>query len=130
MTDQTIEIDWAFICDYALIDASGKVSVLGIFDRVFAASFPAAHSILYAVASWAGPPGTVAIVELRYWSPAGDLIGAAQQQVAFGPEGKSTGIFQMPQLPLPVPGTYLLEYMAGGVSIRHLELVVTKSEQP
>jgi hypothetical protein len=130
MTDQTLAIDWAFICDYALIDASGKLSILGIFDRLFAANFPAAHPMLYVVASWVAPPGTVAIVELRYWSPAGDLIGAAQQHVSFGPDGKSAGIFQMPQLPIPVPGTYLLEYVTGGVSIRHLELVVTKPEQP
>jgi hypothetical protein len=125
MADQSIQVEWAFICDYALIDVGGKLSIMGIFDRLFAATYPAAHPMLFIVTSWIGTPGSIAIIEVRYWSPNQDLIGAVQQQVAFGPEGKSTGVFQMPQLPLPMPGKYVFEFMAGGESMRHVDLTVT-----
>jgi hypothetical protein len=38
-----MEIDLAFLADAATIDASGKLSVLGIFDRIGVTQFPAQH---------------------------------------------------------------------------------------
>lgn len=38
-----MEIDLALLADAATIDASGKLNVLGVFDRISAASFPARH---------------------------------------------------------------------------------------
>ena len=38
-----MEIDLALLADAATIDGSGKLNVLGVFDRVSAAAFPAQH---------------------------------------------------------------------------------------
>ena len=38
-----MEIDLAFLADAATIDASGKLSALGIFDRIGVSQFPAQH---------------------------------------------------------------------------------------
>jgi len=38
-----MEIDLALLADAATIDASGKLNILGVFDRVSVASFPASH---------------------------------------------------------------------------------------
>ena len=38
-----MEIDLAFLADAATIDASGKLSILGIFDRIGVSQFPAQH---------------------------------------------------------------------------------------
>ena len=38
-----MEIDLAFLADAATIDASGKLSLLGIFDRICVSQFPAQH---------------------------------------------------------------------------------------
>jgi hypothetical protein len=35
-----VEVNFAFFCDAATIDASGKVNVLGIFNRITALAFP------------------------------------------------------------------------------------------
>ncbi len=52
----TTKVDWALVCDYALIDTAGKLSVLGIFERLFAGNFPALHPVMYLVAQWSGAP--------------------------------------------------------------------------
>jgi len=39
----------AVACDYALIDQHGKLSVLGIFERIWVADFPAVHPRLHLV---------------------------------------------------------------------------------
>ena len=38
-----MEIDLALLADAATIDASGKLNILGIFDRIGVAQFPAQH---------------------------------------------------------------------------------------
>ena len=38
-----MEIDLALLADAATIDASGKLNVLGVFDRINASEFPARH---------------------------------------------------------------------------------------
>ncbi len=38
-----MEIDLALLADAATIDASGKLNILGIFDRISVAQFPAQH---------------------------------------------------------------------------------------
>ena len=38
-----MEIDWALLADAATIDGSGKLNILGIFDRIGVAKFPAQH---------------------------------------------------------------------------------------
>ncbi|SVB34002.1 uncharacterized protein METZ01_LOCUS186856, partial [marine metagenome] len=38
-----VEIDLALLADAATIDGSGKLNILGIFDRLTAASFPTRH---------------------------------------------------------------------------------------
>jgi hypothetical protein len=38
-----MEVDLALLADAATVDAAGKLNILGIFDRISAAQFPAQH---------------------------------------------------------------------------------------
>lgn len=44
-----MRIDFAVACDYAVIDQYGKLSVLGIFQHIWVARFPAVHPRLHLV---------------------------------------------------------------------------------
>ncbi len=44
-----MKIDLAVMCDYAIIDQFGKLSVLGIFEHIWIAKFPAVHPRLHLV---------------------------------------------------------------------------------
>lgn len=44
-----MKIDLALVCDYALIDRYGKLSVLGIFEQIWVKQFPAVHPRLHLV---------------------------------------------------------------------------------
>jgi hypothetical protein len=120
--DSDIEIDWVLIADYAMVDAGGKASIVGIFDRVFSPVFPSIQPSVFIVAAWRGAPNRVFAVELRVWSPAKDLLIGGQQQVQTGPEGKANGIFSLSPLPLPTPGEYIVELLAEGTTIASVPL--------
>jgi hypothetical protein len=44
-----MHVDFAVACDYAIIDQHGKLSVLGIFQHIWAARFPSVHPRLHLV---------------------------------------------------------------------------------
>jgi hypothetical protein len=44
-----MRVDFAVACDYALIDQHGKLSVLGIFQHIWAVRFPTVHPRLHLV---------------------------------------------------------------------------------
>jgi hypothetical protein len=112
------------LADYVLVDNAGKLSIIGIFDRLFAAPFPSLHPQLFIVARWTGGPSKAEATEIRAWSPGGELLVGAQQPLEFGPDGKANTIARLSPLPLPGPGDYTLELLAGGASIHHIPLAV------
>jgi hypothetical protein len=44
-----VHLDFAVVADYALVDQSGKMSVLGIFQHIWVPQFPAMHPRLHLV---------------------------------------------------------------------------------
>jgi hypothetical protein len=44
-----VNLALAVVCDHALIDQSGKLSVIGIFERIWVERFPAVHPRLHLV---------------------------------------------------------------------------------
>src|SRR5512145_1450976 len=44
-----MHLDFAVVADYALVDQSGKMSVLGIFQHIWVPQFPAVHPRLHLV---------------------------------------------------------------------------------
>ena len=44
-----MNLDFAVVSDYALVDQAGKISVLGIFQHIWVQQFPAMHPRLHLV---------------------------------------------------------------------------------
>ena len=44
-----MNVDLALVCDYAIIDQYGKLSVLGIFEHIWVHEFPVVHPRLHLV---------------------------------------------------------------------------------
>jgi hypothetical protein len=78
-------IEWALLADYVMLDNSGKLSIIGIFDRLYLNAPHAMHPMAFVVARWRGAPNAVLASELRIWSPGRELlVGAPQALVKAG----------------------------------------------
>jgi len=114
---------WAFAADQFIVDRGGKFSIIGIWENVFAQTFPALHPQLFIVAGWQGPPMASMTNEVRIWVPAGTLLvtsGAVPLQL--GPTGKGISVQQFAPLQLVQPGAYRVEIMLNGAVAHNLEL--------
>ncbi|MSR06817.1 MAG: hypothetical protein EXR93_07120 [Gemmatimonadetes bacterium] len=80
-----MKIDFAVVCDYALVDQYGKLSVMGIFQHIWVAQFPALHPRLHLVLRLRGRRTEIGQheVRIRLTGPDGSEILSGDGTVNF-----------------------------------------------
>ena len=121
-----MQVDFAVLADYALIDQHGKLSVMGVFQHVWVAAFPAMHPRTHLVLRVRGRRTEVGAhpIRIRFVDEAGTELMGGEGTVQFGepPAGITeieAGAVLVFDVPLPAPGTYAFEIaIDGGTAIR------------
>lgn len=121
-----MQVDFAVLADYALIDQHGKLSVLGIFQHVWVAAFPAVHPRTHLVLRVRGRRTEVGQhpIRIRFVDDAGSELMGGEGTVHFGepPAGVTeieAGAVLVFDVPLPRPGVFGFEISVdGGTAIR------------
>lgn len=121
-----MQVDFAVLADYALIDQHGKLSVLGIFQHVWVAAFPAVHPRTHLVLRVRGRRTEIGQhpIRIRFLDDAGAELMGGEGTVQFGepPAGVTeieAGAVLVFDVPLPGPGSYAFEItMDAGEAIR------------
>ena len=118
-----MEIDVALLADAATIDSSGKLNILGIFDRITAQSFPAQHSRISLVLRFAAglqEAGTHQ-VEIRLRDPSGGEVVRLNGQMQLGPGSRGAGgvvkvphVLNLDGMVFPEPGLYNFDVRIDG----------------
>lgn len=127
----------AVVCDYALIDQHGKLSVLGIFERIWVEHFPAVHPRLHLVLRLKGRRteiGEHAIV-IRLVDDGGRevLRGDGAVQIGEPPAGVlevEAGAVLAFDVPLERPGTYTFEIAVDGSLEATVPITVSQIPAP
>jgi peptidyl-prolyl cis-trans isomerase B (cyclophilin B) len=81
-----LRLDFAVLADYALIDQQGKLSVLGIFQHVWVANFPAVHPRTHLVLRVRGRRTEIGVhrIRIRFVDDAGAELLGGEGTVQFG----------------------------------------------
>jgi hypothetical protein len=95
-----MEIDLALLADAATIDASGKLSILGIFDRIGVVQFPAQHGRVTLVLRFAA--GTTEIgsheVHIRMSDPGGAEVLSLNGEMQFMGPPSARDVIRVPHI--------------------------------
>ena len=128
-----MEVDLALIADAATIDSSGKLSILGIFDRIGTSSFPAQHPHMVLVLRFIAAVNEAGKhqITIALKDPAGrEVVGVdGEMQLGLGPAGGGSGIrvphvLHLDGLVFPVPGLYVFDVRVDGEHHASLPLTV------
>jgi hypothetical protein len=95
-----MNIDFAVVCDYALVDQFGKLSVIGLFQHIWVQKFPTVHPRLHLVIRLKGSRTEVGPHDVRI-----RLLSEEDEEILSG-DGKVN---------LPEPPAGVLEVEAGAV---------------
>lgn len=116
-------------CDVANVSREGKLSIIGIFDRIFAAKVPSSFIRLFIVAIFEGKPGSEAKIKLEIADPTGKpVLPPKDLAFRFGTNGKANLITDLVHLPLPVFGQYKISVSANGKKLGEENLWVSQTE--
>ena len=128
-----MEVDLALIADAATIDSSGKLSILGIFDRIGTSSFPAQHPHMVLVLRFIAAVNEAGKhqITIALKDPAGrEVVGVdGEMQLGLGPAGGGSGIrvphvLHLDGLVFPAPGLYAFDVRVDGEHHASLPLTV------
>ena len=127
----------AVVCDYALIDQHGKISVLGIFERIWVEHFPAVHPRLHLVLRLKGRRTEIGEhpIVIRLVDDEGRevLRGDGAVQIGEPPAGVlevEAGAVLAFDVPLERPGTYIFEIAVDGSLEATVPITVSQIPAP
>jgi len=132
-----VNVALAVICDHALIDQAGKLSVIGIFERIWVERFPAVHPRLHLVLRLKGRRTEVGEhpIGIALKDPDGREIlrGDGQVQIGEPPAGVTeveAGAVLAFDVPLERAGVYSFEVTVDGRIEATLPVTVSSMPAP
>ena len=133
-----MEVDLALLADAATVDGSGKLNILGIFDRLGTNAFPTRHPRLSLVLRFSAGVHEVGkhAVAIALKGPDGaELMKIdGEMNLAAGPRNVADGvkvphILNLDGLVFPKPGRYAFDVSVDGVHQVSLPLAVEGPER-
>lgn len=130
-----MELDLAVLADAATMDASGKLNLLGVFDRIQSREFPVRHGRIALALRFSATPEEVGVHDVAI-----HLVGPSERELLrldgrmelrTSPGGGSEGM-RLPQIlnldgiVFPEPGDYTFRILVGGRQVSSLGLTVEK----
>ena len=128
-----MNLDFAVVADYALVDQAGKISVLGMFQHIWVQQFPAMHPRLHLVLRLKGRRTEVGehAVRIRMVDEEGMEILGGNGTVTFAepPAGVTdieAGAILVFDVPFPHAGPYRFEITIDGTVQAAVPLTVSQ----
>ena len=134
-----MEIDLALVADAATVDGSGKLNILGIFDRLAAPVFPVQHGRLSLVLRFSAglQQAGAHTVEISLRTPGGaDLFNLGGEMNLDPGPASAGGLIRVPHvinldgLVFPEPGPYSFEVRVDGQHHVSVPLLVARVGPP
>ncbi len=128
-----MNVQLALVCDHAIIDQHGKLSVLGIFDRIWVERFPAIHPRLHLVLRLKGRRtevgGHTVLIQLADDTGREVLRGEGNVQIGEPPAGvvdiEAAAVLAF-DVPLERPGVYTFEIAVDDARVASVPITVAQ----
>ncbi len=132
-----MHLDFAVVADYALVDQSGKVSVLGIFQHIWVQQFPAMHPRLHLVLRLKGKRTEIGehAVRIHLVDEHGvEILGGSGSVTFAEPPAGVTEIeaaaILVFDVPFPHPGVYKFAITLDGEGAAEVPITVSQMPHP
>lgn len=129
-----MDVDLALLADAATVDASGKLNILGVFDRVTTGQFPARHGRISLVLRFTAGVAEMGVheVEIRLRDPKGGEVLRLSGKMELGPGATAPRngmrvphVLNLDGLVFEMPGAYAFDVAVDGDHHVSIPLFVT-----
>lgn len=124
---EKLELELLVLCDQAVISREGKLSIIGIFDQIYAENIPATHSKMSVVGVVKGEINSDHTLHLFVSDPAGkELLPNQEIKINLGPGGRTNLVSEFINFPIPLTGIYKIELREDKFLLGQRELTVNR----
>jgi hypothetical protein len=124
MAKQTLRVELIALADYAMNSEDKKLSLIGIFDKLFVRSLPSQHPRIAFVVTLIGHSHSEEKLTMRILSPSNKEEFRTDVTVAFGENEKANLVSNFEGFPIKEIGTYRFILEEAGKEIAGYDLSV------
>jgi len=106
MAKDKVRVDLIALADYAMTSEDKKLSIIGIFDKIFVRTLPTTHARMAFVVTFVGEPNSEETLALRILGPSGNEEFNADVKISFGTNGRFNFVSNFEGFPVKEVGTY------------------------
>ncbi|MFH0942782.1 MAG: hypothetical protein V1810_01270 [Candidatus Beckwithbacteria bacterium] len=121
-----LKLEFLTLCDFAMTSSEGKLSVIGMFDRMFVTETPSSFLRFFIVAILTGKPNTEVKISFNIQLPSRKEVKPKEMTIKISTGGKINIINDVPNFPLPEVGEYKLSLKSGGKNLGSTSFIVSK----
>lgn len=123
-----VKLELLTLCDHALTSKEGKLSIIGIFDRMFVKKTPTTFARFFVVAVFTGKPESQHKIALSIKDPQGKEVLPSTKEIAIklGSQGRSNIITDIVNMPLSMTGDYTVTLSEKGQKLGEKKFGVIK----
>jgi hypothetical protein len=124
------KLSYTLLCDDVRQELGGKFSLMGLFENIYAGSFPATHPRFAIVNEWIGGKGEF-IARIRILGPDKKQVLSESESklVLYSETQRHRDIAVRFNTTFPVPGTYWVEILLDNERISLVPLAVQQAGQ-
>lgn len=123
-------VEYMHICDYAFPAQGGKPCIIGIFEIIWAAAFPATHPRMSIAIQLRGTPHEVIPFVIELGRPNGDVLSRVEGQVPASEDGGAFIGGEMINLLFAEAGRYTIKVSSAGQVLTTQSLHLKKIKSP
>lgn len=130
MAKKKLQAELVAIADHAMTGEDKKISIIGIFDKLFVRTLPTTHARMSFVVTFSGEPRTTEDLVLRVVNPSGKDEFKADVKINFGENGKFNFISNFEGFPFNDTGSYTFVFDHNGEEVVSytLDVIQVKDE--
>lgn len=125
----TLKLQRFETCDYAMTAQDGKLSLVGLFDRIFVQNLPAQHPSMSFVVVAEGAPKSEHKIKFVIKNPSGKVLNEIVMQVKSNDAGYFNIIGNLNNLPITEQGVLTIECFDGDTKLGLKEVIISKVPQ-
>lgn len=122
-----LKLEFLTLCDFAMTSSEGKLSVIGMFDRMFVTETPSSFLRFFIVAILTGKPDTEVKISFNIQLPSKKEVKPKEMTIKISTGGKINIINDVPNFPLPEVGEYKLSLKSGEKNLGSTSFFVSKA---
>ncbi len=124
-------VSFSIICDDVRQEVGGKVSLMGLFENIYAAKFPAIHPRLAVITEWSDGAGEFAIKTCLLSPDRKTVLRETTSKITLnGVNFKHRDVAVHLNVEFKAPGTYWIEHFLDGERVNSMPLKVVQVKEP